>query len=174
MSRVYGKSCLVCLLWGGAWAFGSGAAACSSGLSSRSCGEIPGDGCPVERGGTCDDPSCDALYSCDDGQWVLVKTCPPDGTGGAGASGSGGSAAGGSAGGGWGGGGGSDCTPADIDHTGEASGCDPDLVEVPDCPVEAAESCHPCLTGCVDFFLCKAGGWELVAYCTEDGQVVVL
>lgn len=134
------------------------------------CGVIPGDGCPLDRGGTCDDRSCDALYACEAGGWRLVESCPPDGDGGHGASGGvAGAGAGGAAGAGAGVGG---CAPATIDHTGEHTGCDQDLVEAPDCPVEAAESCHPCETGCVDFFLCTADGWDLVAYCTDEGEVV--
>jgi hypothetical protein len=124
----------------------------------------------VARGGTCDDPCCAALYSCETSGWQLVETCRSNGAGcNGGASGVGG--AGGGAGEAEGGGG---CSPAAIDHTGEHSNCNPDLVEAPDCPVEAAESCHPCMTGCSDFFLCMSDGWELVAFCTEEGEIVVV
>jgi hypothetical protein len=43
----------------------------------------------------------------------------------------------------------------------------------PDCPVEAANTCQPCLTGCTDFLYCEAAGWLAVAYCDEDGQLIV-
>ena len=143
-------------------------AACQSGAFSKPCGRIPDGGCPNDRGGTCEDRACEALYACYDGTWVQVKACPPGGGGGGAAAG------GGSGGDGLSGAGGGACTPATIDHTAEVDGCDPDLVEVPDCPVEVAESCHPCASGCEDFFLCTVGGWNLVAYCNQDGFVVVL
>jgi hypothetical protein len=60
-----------------------------------------------------------------------------------------------------------------FDHSGEVSGCTPDL-QSPDCPAEAAEGlCEPCLTGCIDFFMCTETGWESVAYCDEDGGFFV-
>jgi hypothetical protein len=58
-----------------------------------------------------------------------------------------------------------------IDTSGQASGC-PGL-QRPDCPVEAANTCQPCLTGCTDFLYCEAAGWLAVAYCDEDGQLIV-
>src|SRR5687767_382060 len=58
-------------------------AACSSGPGMQLCGQSPGNGCPVGRGGTCDDASCEGLYDCVDGAWRLVESCP-GGTGGAG------------------------------------------------------------------------------------------
>jgi hypothetical protein len=130
------------------------------------CGEIPEGGCPLGRGGTCDDAACAALYDCLEGDWTEVERCP-DNAGGAGV---GGGAAG--AGGGTGAGG---CTELVLDHTGEAHGCTPDLAH-PDCPAVAAEGCREsaCLTGCADFFLCKAGGWVDVAYCDEDGALVII
>jgi hypothetical protein len=126
------------------------------------CGEIPTDGCPVGRGGTCDDPYCAALYDCVGGDWELAEACSNPTT----------SAASSGTGSGAGGGGEGGCTPLLIDHTDEVEGCTPDLQE-PDCPAVAAETCpNPCLTGCVDFFLCEAQGWSLVAFCTEDLELV--
>jgi len=68
----------------------------------------------------------------------------------------------------------SSCTPVMIDHQGETTGCVPDLQE-PDCPVAAAESCAEtaCRTGCSDFYLCTDDGWRAVAYCDEQGQIVM-
>src|SRR5438067_1179834 len=43
------------------------------------CGEIPAGGCPIGRGGTCDDVTCNGLYDCVDGAWTLAKACPGDG-----------------------------------------------------------------------------------------------
>jgi hypothetical protein len=61
-----------------------------------------------------------------------------------------------------------------IDKTGETTGCEPDL-QSPDCPVAAAEVCAAsvCLTDCTDFFLCTKDGWVDVAYCDEEGQLIV-
>jgi hypothetical protein len=134
--------------------------ACDSGGVER-CGEIPSDGCPVGRGGTCDDPYCGALYNCIDGRWALATTCEGFGPGGAG----GGGGSGGTPGSGG-------CQNVVIDKTGESTGCTPDLA-LPDCAAVAAESCHPCTTGCADFFLCTDQGWEAVAFCDQDGQVVL-
>jgi hypothetical protein len=140
-------------------------AGCDYGLFVEPCGEIAEGGCPVERGGTCDEEICAALYECIDGAWELAKECPggePTG------SGSGGSGAGGA-------GGAGPCTPVIIDHEGEISGCVPDLQE-PDCPAVAAEGCAEsvCSTGCLDFFLCTEEGWTEVAYCDDDGNMTVL
>ncbi|HEY4121840.1 MAG TPA: hypothetical protein VGM56_28430 [Byssovorax sp.] len=139
--------------------------ACGDLPEPKSCGEIPDDGCPVGRGGTCDDPTCPALYDCVDGAWVVVTRCTPtDGGGGGGGDGADAGDAGGS------GAGGGDCTPFTFDHAGEAQGCHPDL-ETPDCPAVVAEGCleQACLTDCSDFFLCKPIGWVDVGYCDEDG-----
>lgn len=138
------------------------AAACGGANGPLLCGQIPDLGCPIGRGGTCDDQACAALYDCVDGDWTLVTACA-QGAGGAGGQGAG------SAGGGGG------CAPVEIDRTGEATGCAPDL-QHPDCPVDAAETCAAaaCLTGCTDFFLCTGDGWIDVAYCTEDGELVLV
>jgi hypothetical protein len=65
--------------------------------------------------------------------------------------------------------------PIEIDRAGETTGCAPDL-QHPDCPADAAETCaaSACLTGCTDFFLCTGEGWIDVAYCTEDGELVLV
>jgi len=129
-------------------------AACGDGYEVRPCGQIPEKGCPVGRGGTCDDATCAALYDCVDGAWRRAETCPgggqdPD----AGVSPDG-------------------CAKPVIDRTGETTGCMPDL-QNPDCPAVAAEQCFEtvCLTDCIDFFLCTEEGWNLVAYCNEEGTL---
>lgn len=143
-------------------------AGCSDSIAPKLCDEIPAGGCPTGRGGTCDDPLCEALYDCLDGAWVLAETCNGNAAGSGGAapsttgSGAGGACPPGSGAGGNGGG----CTPVTIDHTGEQGGCAPDL-QFPDCPAAAAEQCSEtaCLTGCDAFYLCMQGGWTMVAYC---------
>jgi hypothetical protein len=128
----------------------------------QTCGEIPQDGCPSGRGGTCDDPYCAALYDCVDGDWTEVESCPDNDVGGAGGAGAG-SGQGGA------------CTSEVFDHSAEVEGCTPDLQE-PDCPSQAAEVCGggACLTGCIDFYMCLEAGWELVGFCTEDGELEVV
>lgn len=147
-------------------AVGLGVAAlvgCGASGGVETCGEIPEGGCPVGRGGTCDDVACAALYDCQGGAWTEVEACPGS------SAASGGSVGGGEGGAGEGGG---TCAPAVIDRTGEADGCTPDLLE-PDCPAAAAEACDPCGTGCADFFLCTADGWIDVAACDESGALQV-
>jgi hypothetical protein len=136
-------------------------AGCSSLPPPLLCGEIPDRGCPIGRGGSCDDAACSALYDCVEGAWTAVVRCDqaPSAAADAGA-----------------GAGGSDvaCAPVAVEHAGEATGCLPGL-QHPDCPVEAAEVCEEtaCATGCLDFFLCTNDGWTGVAYCTEQGQIIV-
>lgn len=134
--------------------------ACTGADPLQLCGEIPEAGCPLGRGGTCDDRTCAALYDCRDGKWTLATTCEPadgppaeeqpddeDQ---------------------------SDCERPSIDWAEEATGCEPDL-QHPDCPASAADMCASavCLTDCSDFFLCTDAGWTVVAYCADDGQVVL-
>lgn len=136
------------------------------------CGEIPAGGCPLGRGGSCDDSVCAGLYDCVEGKWTLAVDCAADG----GTSTATGTASGGGSGGGDAG---PDvaCVPATISHAGEKQGCTPDL-QNPDCPVAAAEAAcleSVCLTGCVDFYLCTKDSWTLAAYCDEiSGDLVIL
>ena len=146
-------------------------------LTYVKCGEIPLDGCPVQSGGSCQDPTCAVLYDCDNanGTWVSVQACTRDG--GVGTGGGGGGAPMHDAG---------PCTPPAIDmgpDAGISQGCTTDL-ESPDCPIAAAEPCAEtaCLTGCSDFFICSgivAPGcpvppcWVDVAYCDDSGDFIV-
>lgn len=125
------------------------------------CGQIPADGCPIGRGGSCDDPVCEALYDCVDGVWRRVEACPFGTDAGEDANADAGLSP-------------DACEVLVLDHKGETTGCKPDL-QNPDCPAVAAETCSSsaCLTDCIDFYLCTANGWSLVAYCNEEGQIVV-
>jgi hypothetical protein len=134
------------------------------------CGEIPTDGCPRGDSGTCEDPLCAALYDCLDGSWGLVEECPGFVPPGGGGSGGGGGEIGGATQGG-GGAGGCGIT---LDLSGEVSGCTPEL-QAPDCPAAVVlSSCEPCGGDCLDFFLCKQEGWVGVAFCSSEGELVVL
>lgn len=130
--------------------------ACGSYPESIPCGQIPANGCPLRGGGTCDDTSCAVIYGCYDGKWAAVESCMnmPDADAGPDSG---------------------DCPVAMFDHTGETAGCEPDL-QNPDCPVQAAEQCSSsvCQSECLDFFMCKVDGWEVVAYCDQDGQLVIM
>ncbi len=129
---------------------------------SRSCAaRSPQGGCPVGRGGTCDDAACRALYDCLEGAWTEAEACDsagePAGDRDAGAGGATGA-----------------CEVVTLDRSGEAVGCSPALQQ-PDCPADAAETCvgTACWTGCIDFFLCTEEGWRAIAYCDEQGRVTV-
>jgi hypothetical protein len=98
------------------------------------------------------------VYDCQRGAWKVTQNCG-DGAGGGGAAGAGAATGG--------------CQGAPIDVPSPATGCTPDLQD-PDCPVEAAESCMPCASGCSDFFACTASGHVLVAYCDADGGLVLV
>ena len=150
---------LAAFWWGGL------ASGCGSGSELKLCGQIPADGCPIGRGGTCEDATCAALYDCIEGAWTPVETC----------SGFGGAGGGGGAGGIGGVGGAGGCTPVMFDRSEETTGCEPDL-QNPDCPAVAAETCPEmaCFTDCLEFFLCTKDGWRDVAYCDPDGVLVVL
>jgi hypothetical protein len=151
------------------------ATGCDSGVGPLLCGEIPANGCPVGRGGSCDDGACAGLYDCVSGKWTLTTDCSADG-GTSGSSGSSGSSGGDS---------GADaaCTPVVISHAGEMLGCKPDL-QAPDCPVSLADGAcmeNVCaVTDCAEFYLCiydkdqvDHRSWAAVAACDEDGTLVV-
>jgi hypothetical protein len=135
------------------------------------CDQIPEGGCPLDRGGSCDDPSCAAIYGCYDGAWRREEVCEGN-TGGGTNTGSSMNAGGAGGGTGVGGpGGGAGCNPIEFDHSMDTTGCAPDLQE-PDCPAAVAEECpeKACTTGCLDFYLCTTDGWKSAAYCDEDGN----
>ena len=145
-------------------------AGCFDGPALQLCGEIPAGGCPLGRGGSCDDTACAGLYDCVEGKWTREVDCSANGHG------DGGGAEGGDA--------GPDavCSLVTISHVGETTGCSADL-QTPDCPVAAAEAAcseSACLTGCSDFFLCvhdeaqaSKRSWSAVAHCDDDGQLMI-
>jgi hypothetical protein len=131
--------------------------ACEKDQEIAVCGEIPVGGCPVGRGGSCLDPLCAGLYDCVGGAWTLTTACPP-------AEGSDGGDAGEA-------GPSNVCTPFVVGVEAGAQNCTPDL-EVPDCPIEAAECVESaCTTGCTDFYVCEPDGWLVVASCDDQGHL---
>lgn len=128
-----------------------------------SCGVIPPGGCPVGRGGTCGDVSCEILYACVDGRWVSTQVCAQADGGSTDDGGDGGL-----------GGDASACTPVMVIAKTQGAGCMPDLQQ-PDCPIEAAGACEEtaCLSGCIDFYVCAGNlSWSVVAYCDDNGTFV--
>jgi hypothetical protein len=138
------------------------AAACKDSPPPAQCNDIPGAGCPVDNGAdACTDKTCAAVYSCQDGSWVLDHTCPgydPDAA-----------AAG-------------DDAPVEAAPTADASfdappgafggpGCE-DL-QPPDCSLGTALACAgtPDCCGCEDLYVCVSGGWDLWGSC-QDGGIV--
>jgi hypothetical protein len=146
------------------------AAGCQSLPSvTATCGEIPPNGCPTGRGGTCADATCAALYECVNSVWTVSETCPTQPAvakpvvrsvavaGPAGVAIDGGA-----------------CTPVNIDVSGQTNDCMVDLM-FPDCPARAAQGCveNVCLTGCSDFFVCSSAAWIDVAHCDDFGRITV-
>ncbi|WP_394844658.1 hypothetical protein LZC95_47340 [Pendulispora brunnea] len=123
-------------------------------LSIAPCGEIPAGGCP-RRGDTCADVTCDAVYTCTDGAWTRIATCPaheagPDGSpSDAGVTDTG-------------------VPPRDaswLDAPGSNGGPGCADLELPDCPLGVAASCPSGCCGCEDLFVCRDGGWEFWGTC---------
>lgn len=131
-------------------------AGCQEFEQAPHCGPLAGGGCPSSQGGSCEDKLCDAIYTCTSSGWVLDAICDRDG----GAMDADAQAADAP----W------KCTEAGVELEGSVSGCDPNELFAPDCPVQAALGCPEtaCLTGCSDFFQCTTDGWVAVAYCDED------
>lgn len=134
---------------------------------TATCSDIPPGGCPLDRGGTCGDATCAALYDCVNGVWVESETCDhPPATAAVRSIAVAGAAApvldGGA------------CTPVDVDVSGQTNDCMVDLM-FPDCPAVAAQGCaqSACLTGCMDFFVCRSTAWIDVAHCDEGGRLTV-
>lgn len=124
------------------------------------CGVIPDGGCPKGRGGSCEDPTCQAIYRCENDVWQWVEDCPSKAASDGGIE--------------------SDASDAEPLSCGDAqlsiesgTGCRPSLI-VPECPIDAIKGCPAlaCTMGCDDFYQCTTDGWEHAAYCDpEEGLV---
>jgi hypothetical protein len=127
------------------------AAACQGLPEPTVCGLIPANGCPMARGGSCADRACAAIYRCEESGWQLVQTCSPHADAGAALEAADGRSC------------------SDVTVSFEAStGCAPPLAHA-DCPLEVALGCPEtaCVSGCADFFVCRADGWQLAAWCDD-------
>jgi len=154
----YGLACGLALILGAGIAV---TLACNDAVDVLpSCGEIPAGGCP-QRGDTCEDRTCDTVYTCTaDGVWSLVEKCPlhegglPD----AGAV----DAA-------------QDAAPErdasflqGVPGASGGPGCE-DL-EQPDCPLSRMQYCpsNQCCQ-CEDLYYCQGGGWQSWGACNDGG-----
>ena len=135
--------------------------ACQDFGEAPSCGPLAAPGCPAARGGTCDDEACGAIYACTESGWHLEQVCEREG-----GLAEGGNEASADA---------PVCGDAGSSLEGAVTGCDPNELRLPDCPVQVALGCpeQACISGCFDFFVCRTQGWEAVAYCDDvTGQLL--
>ncbi len=142
------------------------AGACDTTPVPAACTDIPAGGCPEDNGATvCVDPTCDSVYSCNDGKWVFVQKCPsrpvdastPDGAGPADAP--------------------SSIIDAHLDYSlppganpyGDTPAC-ADL-ELPDCSLATAAACGATADccGCEDVWICESAGWVSWGSCGAAG-----
>ncbi len=149
-----------CVMMTPRWWIGLGfsLAACAD-PEIKLCDRIPAGGCPIDRGGTCADQECAAIYTCDSGEWNLAERCEHAEGGGVGQGGRSPGV------------GGHFAFCEDLELAPSKGTCAPDLQE-PDCPVAAASPCKTaCTTGCELFFACLNDAWVLRATC-EDGELL--
>jgi hypothetical protein len=134
------------------------AVSCSDAATAEPCSSVPPGGCPLSRGVACEDPACEAVYTCSPGNvWTLDHVCPSR------EAGAPRDAAHDAA---------LDASPttiafdASIDAPPGASGgpgCAP--LQSPDCPLGLALACASGCCGCEDLFVCDNGGWSYWATC---------
>lgn len=142
--------------------------ACDDPVLPRPCGVLPDPtACPASsRGGTCEDRSCSALYTCRDGSWVFVEACPDNLAGQGGTAGQAGAGSGGAGVGGAGG-----CLSVT-----SPGGCP--TLQFPDCDAALIEACpaEACALGCEAFLRCEGPDWSenYAGYCDENGELMEL
>ncbi len=130
--------------------------ACRDQPVAQTCRNVPGGGCPLAHGVACDDPACAAAYAClPDGTWQLDHVCPARDAGAD-----------------------AQAPPkdaglkdVDLDVVGAFGGPGCAALEPPDCPFGVAATCTSGCCGCEDLFVCRDGGWDPYASCT-DGAIV--
>ncbi|WP_394834152.1 hypothetical protein LVJ94_47365 [Pendulispora rubella] len=135
------------------------AAGCEDSLITLApCGEIPAGGCP-RRGDTCADVTCDAVYTCTEGAWTRIATCPTREAGPRFDAGNDDADAAPP----------SDASWLDVPGSNGGPGC-ADL-EPPDCPLGLAASCPNGCCGCEDLFVCRNRGWEFWGTCPPQAPL---
>lgn len=132
--------------------------ACEDAATPQPCRDVPEHGCPLSHGVACEDPTCQAIYACREGNvWELVKTCPgydPD----AGALPDAGPS--------------TTIVDASIDAPpGAYGGPGCEVLQDPDCALALALACTNGCCGCEDLFVCTNGAWTLWGQCSVDGGV---
>ncbi len=129
-------------------AVGASAPGCDSTPPPAACSDVPDGGCPFSDGVACEDQTCTAVYSCDNGEWTYDYACPSvdSGSGDAGVDAD------------------AAATPpfdaASIDAPPGAfggPGCT-DLEE-PDCPLGEALACGASCCDCEELYVCVDMGW---------------
>lgn len=136
--------------------------ACTGGAPIVACVDIPAGGCPAQGGAdVCEDVTCNAVYDCDNGHWVLQQTCPTHADAGA----VDGSVVAHDA---------ATARDAAIDAPPGAFG-GPGCVDLqpPDCSLGTALVCGGAsdCCGCQDLFVCADGGWYAWGECVDGGVV---
>lgn len=134
------------------------ALACEDSAVAQPCTNVPSHGCPLAHGVACEDPRCEAIYACREGNvWERVKSCP-----------------------------GYDAQaelPIDAGPPGSAldaavdappgayggPGCA--LLQEPDCALGLALACTTGCCGCEDLYVCTNTTWEPWGQCSPDGGI---
>jgi len=135
-------------------------AACEDGATPRECTDIPQGGCPLARGVSCQDLTCQAVYLCrPNNVWELHEYCPArDGEAPREASVPEEAAP----------------PPPSFDASIDAPpgayggpGCQP--LQSPECSLGLGLSCGAGCCGCEDLYICENGGWSLWGVCGDGG-----
>lgn len=129
-------------------------ASCDDPATPEPCTNIPAGGCPLSRGVACQDPACEAVYACREGNvWELEERCPPrtpvpDA--------------------------GADVVSPSNDASIDAPpgafggpGCG--TLQEPDCTLGFALACPSGCCGCEDLFVCENEAWSLWGSCGDGG-----
>lgn len=137
----------------------AGVVACEDASIAVPCSNIPPGGCPLSRGVACEDPACEAVYLCREGNvWELREHCPPREAG---------VVDGGSA---------DVASPSPFDAgvydvpPGAFGGPGCTSLQIPDCSLGLALACGEGCCGCEDLFVCEDRGWNLWGACV-DGRI---
>ncbi len=134
-------------------------ATCDDGSVANPCSDIPARGCPLARGVSCSDPTCEAVYACrPNNVWELLERCPARDA--------------------------ADPSPRDaaieaapspsfdasIDAPpGAFGGPGCAALQAPDCSLGLALSCGAGCCGCEDLYVCDDSAWSSWGTCDDAG-----